>query len=129
MKEKEAFNVMDHKKKKYIAVDRISELPDPLLQEILSFLPINQVVQSTILSKRWKHMSTSIPVLFYSGFYPSGYCNFVEKTIRSRSVKKFSLADSMDKPNSASDVDRWISFLVKNDVEELDLLWFSRTVW
>uniref|UniRef100_A0A2N9HFM3 F-box domain-containing protein n=1 Tax=Fagus sylvatica TaxID=28930 RepID=A0A2N9HFM3_FAGSY len=122
--EKEAFNVMDHKKKKYIAVDRISELPDPLLQEILSFLPINQVVQSTILSKRWKHMSTSIPVLFYSGFYPSGYCNFVEKTIRSRSVKKFSLADSMDKPNSASNVDRWISFLVKNDVEELDLLCF-----
>jgi hypothetical protein len=124
MKEKEAFNVMDHKKKKYIAVDRISELPDPLLQEILSFLPINQVVQSTILSKRWKHMSTSIPVLFYSGFYPSGYCNFVEKTIRSRSVKKFSLADSMYKPNSASNVDRWISFLVKNDVEELDLYWF-----
>jgi hypothetical protein len=125
MKEKEAFNVMDHKKKKYIAVDRISELPDPLLQEILSFLPINHVVQSTILSKRWKHMSTSILVLFYSGFYPSsGYCNFVEKTIRSRSVKKFSLADSMDKPNSASDVDRWISFLVKNDVEELDLLCF-----
>ena len=72
MKEKEAFNVMDHKKKKYIAVDRISELPDPPLREILSFLPINQVVQSTILSKRWKHMSTSIPVLFYSGFYPSG---------------------------------------------------------
>jgi hypothetical protein len=124
MKEKEAFNVMDHKKKKYIAVDRISELPDPLLQEILSFLPINQVVQSTILSKRWKHMSTSIPVLLYSGFYPSGYCNFVEKTIRSRSVKKFSLADSMDKPNSASNVDRWISFLVKKDVEELDLLCF-----
>ena len=121
---KEAFNVMDHNKKKYIAVDRISELPDPLLQEILSFLPTKQIVQSTILSKRWKHITTSIPVLESHTFnwdIESGYFNFLEKTLRSLSVKKFTLTDGMDIPKSVSRLDRWMSFAVKSDVEELNL--------
>ena len=52
---------MDHKN--YIAADRISELPDHLQQHIPSYLSINEVVQSSILSKRWKHVWTAVPVL------------------------------------------------------------------
>jgi hypothetical protein len=105
-------------------VDRISVLPDPLLQEILSFLPTKQLVQSTILSKRWKHITTSIPVLESHTFnwdIESGYFNFLEKTLRSLSVKKFTLTDGMDIPKSVSRLDRWMSFAVKSDVEELNL--------
>jgi hypothetical protein len=109
----EAFNVMpDHKN--YPAVDRISELPDHLLQEILSFLLTKQAVQSTILSKRWKHVGTTSPVLdFDTTSFGSiswrvaamgkkkniqkkneehrGYTdfyNFAEKTLRSHSKKR-----------------------------------------
>ena len=55
---------MDHKN--YIAADRISELPDHLQQHILSSLSINEVVQSPILSKRWKHVCTAVPVLGFN---------------------------------------------------------------
>ena len=55
---------MDHKN--YIAADRISELPDHLQQHILSSLSINEVVQSPILSKRWKHVWTAVPVLGFN---------------------------------------------------------------
>ena len=70
---KEGFQVMDHKN--YIAADRISELPDHLQQHILSSLSINEVVQSPILSKRWKHVWTAVHnlVWFYRPQEKSGY--------------------------------------------------------
>uniref|UniRef100_A0A803R4K9 F-box domain-containing protein n=1 Tax=Cannabis sativa TaxID=3483 RepID=A0A803R4K9_CANSA len=34
--------------------DRISKLPDSVIIHILSFLPTEDVVQTCILSKRWK---------------------------------------------------------------------------
>jgi len=55
---------MDHKN--YIAADMISELPDCLQQHILSYLSINEVVQSSVLSKRWKHVWTAVPVLGFN---------------------------------------------------------------
>jgi len=35
------------------APDHLSALPDELLRGVLSFLPTRQVVQTTVLSKRW----------------------------------------------------------------------------
>ncbi|XP_065629969.1 glyoxylate/hydroxypyruvate/pyruvate reductase 2KGR [Quercus suber] len=61
---KEGFHFMDHKN--YIVADRISELPDHLQQHILSYLSINEVVQSSVLSKRQKHVWTAVPVLGFS---------------------------------------------------------------
>ena len=55
---------MDHKN--YIAADRISKLLDHLQQHILSYLSINEVAQSSILSKRWKHVWTVVPVLGFN---------------------------------------------------------------
>uniref|UniRef100_A0A7N2L7L0 Uncharacterized protein n=1 Tax=Quercus lobata TaxID=97700 RepID=A0A7N2L7L0_QUELO len=58
---KEAFHVRDHKSN--IALDRVSELLDYLQQHILSYLSINEVFQSPMLSKRRKHVWTAVPVL------------------------------------------------------------------
>ena len=55
---------MDHKN--YIAANRIFELPNHLQQHILSYLSINEVVQSFVLSKRWKHVWTVVPVLGFN---------------------------------------------------------------
>ena len=46
---------------------------------------------------------------------------FWKKPLRSLSVKKFTLTDGMDIPKSVSRLDRWMSFAVKSDVEELNL--------
>ncbi|XP_026416085.1 F-box protein At4g09920-like [Papaver somniferum] len=46
-----------------VGEDRISKLPDPLVRHMLSFLPTKCAVSTSILSKRWKNVWVSIPVL------------------------------------------------------------------
>ncbi|KAF9592096.1 hypothetical protein IFM89_011934 [Coptis chinensis] len=52
------------------SVDRISDLPDPMIHHIFSFLDMREVVQTSILSKRWTHLWKSTPNL---DFYLSQY--------------------------------------------------------
>ncbi|KAB2616083.1 F-box/LRR-repeat protein 13-like [Pyrus ussuriensis x Pyrus communis] len=47
------------------ASDRISALPSEVLYHILSFLPTNYAVRTTVLSKRWKNIWTSVPNLYF----------------------------------------------------------------
>ncbi|PON68673.1 LRR domain containing protein [Trema orientale] len=49
-----------------LGVDRISTLPDPLIQHILSFLPTFDVVRTSVLSKQWRHIWYSVPTLCFS---------------------------------------------------------------
>ncbi|XP_078166142.1 F-box/LRR-repeat protein At4g14103-like [Carex rostrata] len=45
------------------SIDRISDLPDPLLHHIMSFLESQEVVQTCVLSKRWKNLWASLQCL------------------------------------------------------------------
>lgn len=45
------------------AVDRLSALPDELLHVILSFLPAPLVVQTSLLSQRWRRFWRSTPLI------------------------------------------------------------------
>ncbi|PNX99113.1 F-box/LRR-repeat protein, partial [Trifolium pratense] len=46
-----------------MAADRISELPDPILSHILSFIPTKLAATTSILSKRWKSVWHSVLTL------------------------------------------------------------------
>ncbi|KAJ7946041.1 F-box family protein [Quillaja saponaria] len=50
--------------------DRLSDLPDYILHYILSFLDTKFAVQTSVLSKRWEHLWSYLPILklHYSGF-------------------------------------------------------------
>ncbi|KAM7263187.1 hypothetical protein ACFE04_000870 [Oxalis oulophora] len=47
-------------------VDRISELPEGILHHILSFLTLKQVKQLSLLSKAWKQVSITHPILNFT---------------------------------------------------------------
>lgn len=53
--------------------DRLSALPNELLSLILSKLPIADAIGSSILSKRWRFLSTEMPqlVLFLALLTPT----------------------------------------------------------
>ncbi|XP_056692908.1 F-box/LRR-repeat protein At3g26922 [Spinacia oleracea] len=40
--------------------DRLSSLPDSILTEILSLLPINSAAATSVLSHRWRHLWTGV---------------------------------------------------------------------
>ncbi|XP_077249533.1 F-box/FBD/LRR-repeat protein At1g13570-like [Tasmannia lanceolata] len=48
---------------KILSLDRMSDLPKPILTSILSLLPIEQAVRTSILSKKWRYLWNSIPNL------------------------------------------------------------------
>ncbi|XP_065859074.1 F-box/LRR-repeat protein At3g03360-like isoform X3 [Euphorbia lathyris] len=76
--------------------DRISTLPDFLIQRILSFLPATDLVKTLVLSKLWKCQWTQVPVLKFvpnHDFYfdmeelegemsHDDYINLVQQTLR-----------------------------------------------
>ncbi|XP_047331178.1 putative F-box/FBD/LRR-repeat protein At4g03220 [Impatiens glandulifera] len=51
--------------------DRISELPDHIIHNILRFIPIRTAAQTMILSHRWKNVFSSIPDLDFTTIHVS----------------------------------------------------------
>ncbi|XP_021732748.1 uncharacterized protein LOC110699561 isoform X1 [Chenopodium quinoa] len=49
-------------------LDRISDLPEPIRRHILSFLPADDAVRSSILSSSWRGLWTELPKLKLSEF-------------------------------------------------------------
>lgn len=50
--------------------DRISALPDAILQHVLSVLQAREAVRSCVLARRWRYLWKSIPVLRLTGCNP-----------------------------------------------------------
>ncbi|KAM1416337.1 hypothetical protein ACFX2I_007896 [Malus domestica] len=129
---------MNLKSKRQEGVDRISELPNALLCHILSFLPILDAVHTTILSRRWKNLWTSLPELEFDdeGFNHSWtelnrFMMFVDRVLflhDSTDIKKFSFKLSRHRQCCRGPtlehfihIYRWICTALRRNVVELDL--------
>ncbi|CAK7350711.1 unnamed protein product [Dovyalis caffra] len=124
---KEDHNLLDSSGKE---LDRISELPDCIIQQILSFLPAKDAVKTGVLSSRWAYLWTTIPCLSFRQIdFPGRICardfiKFINATLmlhRGMNIEKFSLSfHDLDKcPHNK--VDLLIRYMTLANVKNLDL--------
>lgn len=116
--------------KKTVTRDRLSELPDSLIHVILSLLPMRDVVSTTLLSKRWNNLWTTIPFLNFceaaiEDDAKQSIRNFVNRALifwKGQKILKFRihLYDYFDM-SLAVDVDLCVRFAVVNNVEDLNI--------
>ncbi|XP_057440063.1 FBD-associated F-box protein At5g38590-like [Lotus japonicus] len=120
-------------------VDRISDLPDEVLCDILSFLPTQEAVKTSVLSKRWRHLWTSVPALDFDDQtclkdVPISYFErIVHTTILARDVHQpitsFRLkydASSYDYKRSDynrsnADLNVWVNTATRCGIQNLDI--------
>ncbi|XP_060959541.1 F-box/FBD/LRR-repeat protein At3g26920-like isoform X2 [Cannabis sativa] len=118
--------------------DIISKLPDALIIHILSFLPTEDAVRTSLLSKRWRPIWYSVPTLFFSKntkwkqgnedklfeFYNNclKYRKNVKHLIVNSDITSFKLdIDGYYQTSKAGFVDKWLGFAVENKVKEICL--------
>ncbi|KAK1371702.1 FBD domain-containing protein [Heracleum sosnowskyi] len=120
------------KKLKISEKDRVSDLPDSLLLKILSLLPTKDAACTSILSKRWRPLSMSLPNLDLcdENYNDSGvkFANFVDRILMHRpddlKIENFGLVCGND--NYLDRVDEWIRNAIQRDLKVIDLcFWFT----
>lgn len=119
-------------KRQKLAVDRMSDLPESLLIHILSFLPTQKAITTSILSSRWKDLWTLVPKLDINTeeLHPIDKHEHTVSRIfhqhKTPYLRTFRLTYSCD---NRSDVDAWISNVAARKVEELDLKIYDDGYW
>ncbi|KAL9280278.1 putative F-box/FBD/LRR-repeat protein [Arabidopsis thaliana] len=114
------------KKRGVTGQDRISLLPDHLLCRILSDLPTKIAVRTSVLSKRWKRFSLSVPFLEFNVSEFHGYYEFARvvhgflDTSRETCIHKLKLAFEK-KQHDRSYLTQWIHNAVMRKVQHLDI--------
>lgn len=118
--------------------DRISQLPDSLICQILSHLPTDDAVRTSILSTRWTSLWLWVPILHLnSGEFPDfiSFVSFGDKVFDSSRVScihklKLTIDDrdiSEDDASylkswiDASYLKSWINSAIKRNIQHLDV--------
>ncbi|PIA41546.1 hypothetical protein AQUCO_02200168v1 [Aquilegia coerulea] len=113
-------------------MDRISYIPCAIRSHIVSFLPIEDAIRTSVLSRQWRDVCSSLSTLTFNQFdfvtRGKHFKDFVYQTIAvhdGSDVKTFMLTvfDVMD--SNVPHLHSWISFAVRHNVEDFSLILFS----
>ncbi|XP_057772088.1 F-box/LRR-repeat protein At3g26922-like isoform X2 [Salvia miltiorrhiza] len=97
--------------------DRLSAFPDSLILMILSLLETRYVVRTTLLSKRWRDLWTTVPRLKFVRDNQHFICGVLANW-RGAKIVSFYISLIIYSAR-ASDLDSWLLFAVEKQVEEL----------
>ncbi|XP_039003124.1 F-box/FBD/LRR-repeat protein At5g56420-like [Hibiscus syriacus] len=103
-------------------IDRISDLPDSILCHILTFLPTNMSVATSILSKRWIDLWSDVPILSYSTEFKGSFADYLDKAFtmcQAQKIHKFSLDFKLIVTIDEEHLVTWISAAIDRNVREL----------
>ncbi|CAA7021185.1 unnamed protein product [Microthlaspi erraticum] len=113
-------NPRHRKNQRRRGADFISSMPDEMLHHIISFIPTDLAMRTSVLSKRWRHVWRETPSLNISEFQLRA--EGINQTLASYTapkIKSFSLRRSLD--NAGPQIDSWIEFAISRNVEELSV--------
>lgn len=104
--------------------DMISNLPDALISKVLSYLPTEEAVRTSVLSSRWKSLWLFISAIdldtctFPGG--PHAFVSFMEKFLDSSSRVEKPCLHKVKLTTVEDDITRWIDFVATPELEHLD---------
>ncbi|KAJ6324568.1 hypothetical protein OIU76_011800 [Salix suchowensis] len=108
--------------------DLISDLPQSILESILTRLPIRDAVRTSILSSKWRYRWTTLTHLVFDDKCVSDrpvvencMIKFITRALflHQGPIHKFHLSTSY--LQCCPDIDQWILFLSRSDIKELVL--------
>lgn len=125
-------------------MDRISQLPKSIMDQILFRLPAQDAVRMSFLSTTWKSLWNSLPVSEFNCYMESEdgldrksrkrkrseeeSVTSVDESLRvlhehedQKRIVHFRLTRRLHKKEQASDIDRWIKLVIKHYVQVLEL--------
>ncbi|XP_071686685.1 F-box/LRR-repeat protein At3g26922-like [Rutidosis leptorrhynchoides] len=112
------------------AEDRIFDLPDDIIYRILSFLDMKYAVQTSLLSRRWKHAWKSMPNVILSNHnYNSRkmFANFVHEALsrRDNQTEVSALDLNISGDTEQSFVKPIVKYAYLHNVTKLTMIWCS----
>ncbi|KAL3642224.1 hypothetical protein CASFOL_013039 [Castilleja foliolosa] len=105
------------------SMDRISQLPQPLLHDILCFLSQKEAVQTSVLSKSWRYLGSTRPRLHFHEQYfyrnKEKLPSVLDKTLQryhdqKLRINNFSLKMFRNDSESISVLKKWIPIVIFN---------------
>lgn len=94
-------------------IDRLSHLPKDVLNQILVWLPMRDLVRSSILSRKWKYAWSSVPDLIFDRECQlalrgkQNLLNVVDRVLllHSAPIRRFQISNRLNDNNIAHVVD------------------------
>ena len=125
----EVSRIKDGKKARILDEDRISTLSDDVIHEILSYLDARLAVQTSVLSKRWKLIWTTLPFLNFNEYnihYKEElrsfiYCKFMNHVFARRDHKSGIIKLDLCRTNGLNIrlLKKYIKYAVSHEVQHL----------
>ena len=100
--------------------DFISSMPDEILHHIFSFIPTILAVQTSILSRRWRHVWCETPCLSFHGVETTArVITQTLKSYRALKITSFRLANAYYV--TSGEINSWIKLAMSRSVNKLSV--------